>query len=88
MKALRKKMKTLGIGVNDAENGIWLPKGPSSRKAGTTATAHAGEGVHGNAYKQHVWDTLKNANTKTAFLNGLSNLESELFSGKVFPVVR
>jgi len=88
MRALRSKMKKFKIGINDAENGIWLPKNSSARRSGTTATAHAGEGVHGNAYKQHIYDTLKNANTKQDFLNGISKLESELFSGKTFPVVK
>jgi homogentisate 1,2-dioxygenase len=85
MKELRKRMKKMGIGINDAENGIWLPYKSKNRVAGSKATAHAGEGVHGEAYKQHVWDTLKDAKTPQDFQDGLAKLENELFNGKTFP---
>jgi RHS repeat-associated protein len=88
MVALRNKMSGWGIDINDPKNGIWLPKNASARQAGTKATAHAGEGVHGLAYKQHVFDTLSSSSTKEEFTKGLSSLKSELYSGKTFPTVR
>ena len=77
-------MDRLGIDINRKKNGIWLPVN-QSRLPNTTATAHAGEGVHGNAYIQHVWETLKGANTKSGFESGLNKLNLELNDGKVFP---
>lgn len=76
----------IDININDAKNGIWLPKNSSSRVPGTSTTAHGSEGVHGNAYKQHVWDTLKDARTKADFEAGLAQLKIELSNGKTFPV--
>jgi RHS repeat-associated protein len=88
MRWLRRRMDRLGIDINQKENGIWLPVNPQSRLPNTTATAHAGEGVHGNAYKQHVWETLKGANTKSGFESGLNKLNLELNGGKVFPLAK
>ncbi len=82
---LRNRMKRMGIDINAKENGIWLPNKAANRVPNAKTTAHAGEGVHGNAYKQHVWDTLKDAKTKTDFKAGLAKLQSELAAGKVFP---
>jgi hypothetical protein len=48
------------------------------------ATAHGREGVHGNAYKDHVWNTLKGAKTKIDFEQGLQKLKSDLFNGMSF----
>lgn len=81
-------MVKLKIGINDAENGIWLPNRASDRLPGSSRTAHGGEGVHGNAYKKHVYETLKNSKTKQDFLAGLSTLQAELMSGKVFPLAK
>lgn len=85
MRWLRRRMDNLGIDINSQKNGIWLPKDGKSRLPGTKATAHGGEGVHGNAYKQHVWETLKGAKTRSAFEAGLRKLELELANGKTFP---
>nr|WP_225908765.1 AHH domain-containing protein [Pseudomonas lactucae] len=59
MRFLRRRMERLGIDINQKENGIWLPANSKPRLTNTKVNAHAGEGVHGNAYKQCVWDTLK-----------------------------
>jgi hypothetical protein len=53
--------------------------------SGKTETAHGGEGVHGEAYKQHVWGTLKNEKTKKGFEAGLAKLKAELAGGMTFP---
>jgi len=88
MTALRKQMKELGIDINNRKNGIWLPNTESARVPGTLATPHKGAGTHGNAYKQHVYDTLSGKNTKKEFLSGLSELKEQLNSGKTFAVKR
>lgn len=86
MRWLRRRMGLLGIDINDSKNGVWLPKNSDYRLQGKNTTAHGGEGVHGNAYKQHVWDTLKNARTKADFETRLEQLKEELNTVKTFPV--
>ena len=86
MRWLRRKMKRLGIDINKDVNGVWLPEKAQDRKKGDTATAHSGEGVHGDDYKQHVWETLKGAKTKDEFEQGLAKLKNELSNGKTFAV--
>ena len=88
MRWLRRRMDRLGIDINQKENGIWLPANSKSRLPNTKATAHAGEGVHGNAYKKHVWETLKGAKTKPEFEQGLKTLNLELSGGKTFPLAK
>ncbi|MGO0113051.1 RHS repeat-associated core domain-containing protein, partial [Pseudomonas putida] len=88
MIALRKQMKELGIDINNRKNGIWLPNTESARVPGTLATPHKGAGIHGNAYKQHVYDTLAGRTTKKDFLSGLAELKEQLNSGKTFAVRR
>ncbi|TFF07260.1 type IV secretion protein Rhs [Pseudomonas sp. JMN1] len=88
MRWLRRRMDRLGIDINQKENGIWLPANSKSRLPNTKATAHAGEGVHGNAYKKHVWETLKGAKTKSEFEQGLKTLNLELSGGKTFPLAK
>lgn len=88
MRFLRRRMDRLGIDINQKENGIWLPVNSKSRLPNTKATAHAGEGVHGNAYKKHVWETLKGAKTRTDFEQGLKTLNLELGGGKTFPLAK
>lgn len=67
MRWLRRRMNRLGIDINSLDNGIWLPKDPQSRLPGSKLTAHSGEGIHSEAYKQYVWDMLKGATTKKIF---------------------
>lgn len=88
MRWLRRRMDRLGIDINQKENGIWLPVNSKSRLPNTKATAHAGEGVHGNAYKKHAWETLKGAKTKSEFEQGLKTLNLELSGGKTFPLAK
>nr|WP_321852210.1 AHH domain-containing protein [Pseudomonas sp. FLM 11] len=88
MRWLRRRMDRLGIDINQKENGIWLPANSKARLPNTKATAHAEEGVHGNAYKKHVWESLKEAKTKSEFEQGLKALNLELSGGKTFPLVK
>ncbi|EMK3312837.1 RHS repeat-associated core domain-containing protein [Vibrio vulnificus] len=88
MKELREKMKELDIDINDKRNGIWLPNKVSDQVPGGAATAHKGQGVHGKAYKQHVYNKLSNARDRGSFLSGLSELKNELATGKIFPLAR
>lgn len=88
MIALRKKMDDFDIDINDKRNGILLPNTESARVPGTTATPHKGAGVHGKAYKQHVFDKLSGANNREEFLSALSEVKQSLFDGISFKTVR
>ena len=88
MVALRKKMNDFDIDINDKRNGIWLPNTESARVPGTMATPHKGAGVHGKAYKQHVFDRLSVTNTRDEFLTALSEIKKSLFDGVNFKAIR
>ncbi|WP_081061065.1 AHH domain-containing protein [Burkholderia cepacia] len=84
----RQQMEDLGIPLNGAKNGAWLPKDANSRLTGDLSTAHSGEGVHSDAYKQYVFDNLINAKTKPEFIAGLDDFKSDLKGEKTFPTKR
>lgn len=84
MVALRDKMKALDIDINDKRNGIWLPNTESARVPGSSATPHKGAGVHSNAYKQKVFDSLSGKNTREEFLSGLADIKKSLGEGVNF----
>ncbi|EMH4031912.1 RhsD protein [Klebsiella oxytoca] len=86
MVALRKRMDDLDIDINNSKNGVWLPNTRADRIEGTLTTAHKGNGIHGNAYKQYVYDKLINSQTDKEFLSSLKQIKSELEGGKVFPL--
>ena len=88
MVELREKMESFDIDVNDKRNGIWLPNKVSDQVEGLNRTAHKGQGVHGKAYKQYIYDKLSNTSTRKEFLNELKQIKSELNNGKVFPLAR
>uniref|UniRef100_UPI0021DAE61D RHS repeat-associated core domain-containing protein n=1 Tax=Pseudomonas sp. RIT-PI-S TaxID=3035295 RepID=UPI0021DAE61D len=81
MNAVRDKMKELGIDINDKRNGIWLPNTSAARVPGSTVTPHKGAGIHGNNYKQFVFDKLSGLSTREDFLNGLSEIKQALNNG-------
>ena len=84
MVALRNKMSALGVDINDATNGIWLPETVGDKMPGEIRTAHKGEGVHGKDYKKQVYDKLINAKDKDDFLRDLAEIKGDLEGGKVF----
>jgi RHS repeat-associated protein len=86
MKDLRKLMDDLNIDINDKRNGIWLPNTKNDRITDTLTTAHKGNGVHGKAYKQYVYDKLINSKTDKEFFSALKNIKTELSNGKIFPL--
>ncbi|WP_429620018.1 AHH domain-containing protein [Serratia sp. 2723] len=86
MKDLRKLMDDLNIDINDKRNGIWLPNTKNDRITDTLTTAHKGNGVHGKAYKQYVYDKLISSKTDKEFFSALKNIKTELSNGKIFPL--
>jgi hypothetical protein len=80
MVALQNKMKTLGIDINTAGNGIFLPSNSKVQlPSGNTLPNHAI--IHTNAYKQKVFDRLKSINNSGDFLNELNKINSEIAGG-------
>jgi uncharacterized protein RhaS with RHS repeats len=80
MVALQNKMKTLGIDINTAENGIFLPSNSKVQlPSGNTLPNH--EIIHTNAYKQKVFDLLKSINNSGDLLNELNKINSEIAGG-------
>lgn len=79
MKELRKKMAGLGIDINSAENGVWLPNRTSDRMPGSSSAAH--RNVHTNDYKQKVFDTLSNAKDRGDFETKLDGIRKALLAG-------
>ncbi|MBL8299990.1 MAG: RHS domain-containing protein [Rhodanobacteraceae bacterium] len=86
MKALREKMgkNGLDIDINDARNGVWLPETSGDRLPGSTKTAHKGEGVHGQDYKNKVYQKLMGAKNQDEFYKGLAELKSDLEGGTTY----
>ena len=85
MVSLRNQMEnfTPPIGKNSKENGIWLPRQSKDRIAGTKVTAHKGEGIHSDAYKQSIYDRLNNKG-REEFIGELDLIKEELNDGKTF----
>ena len=80
MVALQNKMKTLGIDINTAENGMFLPSNSKVQlPSGNTLPNH--EIIHTNAYKQKVFDLLKSINNSGDLLNELNKINSEMAGG-------
>lgn len=86
MQQLRDKMQSLGLDINDASNGIWLPELGKDRLPGSTLTAHKGEGVHGQGYMNSVHETLIGAQNREEFMAGLESIKSRLSVGTTFPL--
>ncbi|EHK4162601.1 AHH domain-containing protein [Salmonella enterica] len=80
MVALQNKMKTLGIDINTAENGIFLPSNSKVQlPKGSTLPNHAS--IHTNSYKQKVFDRLNSINNSKDFLSELNKINSEIAGG-------
>ncbi len=80
MVALQAKMKDLGIDINTAENGIFLPSNSKVKlPPGSALPNHAS--IHPNVYKQKVFDRLVDINSSGEFLSELSKISSEIARG-------
>ena len=86
MVALREKMNALGIKINDAANGVFLPTSSKVKDACNkdnpgTCNAHVHSKVHTNTYKQNVYDRLKDIDDPVLFKKELRAIGKELQSG-------
>ena len=80
MVALQEKMESMGIDINTAENGIFLPSNSKVKlPEGNILPNHAS--IHTNAYKQKVYDRLAAINNSGDFLSELNKMNSEIARG-------
>ena len=80
MRWLRRKMDRLGIDINIANNGVYLPTSTKVKiNAGADAIAHSR--IHTNAYKKNVFDRLKNIDNAAGFRSELNKISDEISSG-------
>jgi len=73
-------MGDLGIDINFHRNGVFLPSTLAIKKAAGT-NAHAHSVVHSNAYKQNIYDSLANKNSKDSFITELAEISKALKNG-------
>jgi RHS repeat-associated protein len=81
MKKLRDLFKKHSIPINDAENGIFLPR-RTADSIGTGLPAHST--IHTDAYKQAVYDRLKNKKSEAGIRQGLQDIQNDIVAG-IFP---
>lgn len=74
----RAVLEKFGVGINKAENGVFLPQAAS---AGTSATVHAGG--HSGAYYDAVNEALAGATTRDEVIQVLAGIRDDLLSGKL-----
>ena len=73
----RKILDKYNIGINSAENGVFLPTGENS----LGATIHAGR--HHNSYYENVYNLLSRAETREQALEIIDYIRQELLSGNM-----
>jgi len=88
MVSLRDQMSSFKppIDINSEQNGIWLPRSTNDKQDGLAQTAHKGEGVHSNDYKQKIYDRL-NGKNRDEFESELQKIKDELHEGTSFECV-
>ena len=74
----RAQLDRFGIGVNDAENGVWLPRSSSSPNP-SGASVHSR--VHTNEYYDHVNDLMAGARNRSEALDVIGHVRRQLQGG-------
>jgi YD repeat-containing protein len=80
----RSKLEQLGMDINDADNGVWLPGHESVRSAGDVRVIHRGGGtlVHGKKYRTYVADIVDRAASPSELRAGLDDLRQAMLRGE------
>lgn len=76
--AARKRLEDLGIGINSADNGVWLPRSSSSPNP-NGLSVHSK--VHTNEYYAYVNDLMSGARTKDEALDVIEHVRQQLIGG-------
>ncbi|WP_176738273.1 DNRLRE domain-containing protein [Micromonospora pallida] len=74
----RAQLHRFGIGVNDAENGVWLPRSSSSPNP-TGASVHSR--IHTNEYYNYVNDLMGGARNRSEALDVINHVRRQLQGG-------
>ncbi|TMR22623.1 hypothetical protein ETD86_10830 [Nonomuraea turkmeniaca] len=74
----RAVLDKFGIGVNDAENGVWLPRSSGSPNP-TGASVHSR--IHTNDYYDHVNKLMSGARTRGEALDVIDHIRKQLQGG-------
>ncbi len=84
MNSLVEQMKTHGIDPDGKQNGIWLARTDNDKIPGISPnTSHKQDGLHGNAYKEELFDRLNGKNKKD-FKKELGKIKKELKAGRTW----
>ena len=84
MNALVEQMKRHGIDPDGKLNGIWLARTDADKIPGISAgTTHKQDGLHGNAYKNEIFNRL-NGKNKEEFKSELKKIKEELKEGRTW----
>ena len=75
----RRILNRFGVGINSADNGVYLPDKPES-----TAPGIYHRGLHTNTYYNEVNDRLRGAASRNEVLEALEDIRTELLNG-TFP---
>jgi A nuclease family of the HNH/ENDO VII superfamily with conserved AHH len=73
---LKDRLIALGIGINDAENGVFLPQVPGSQAPGAYHPS-----LHNNDYYNQLQRDFIDVNTKDRAIEVLANIRSQLLNG-------
>ncbi|WP_455930633.1 AHH domain-containing protein [Pseudomonas fluorescens] len=80
MKWLQRKIRKLGIDINDADNGVFLPA-TKKVKQSSGSPSPAPPSLHTEKYKQNVFDRLKGTTKKSDFEKELIKINKEIQNG-------
>lgn len=83
MVSLITQMKNYGINPDGKQNGIWLPVRDSDKVIGEVNTSYQQDGLHGNKYKDELFDRL-DGKGKKEFNNELKKIKKELRKGRTW----
>uniref|UniRef100_UPI00262CE043 RHS repeat-associated core domain-containing protein n=1 Tax=uncultured Maribacter sp. TaxID=431308 RepID=UPI00262CE043 len=84
MNSLVDQMKTHGIDPDGKQNGIWLARTDADKIPGVSPnTSHKQDGLHGNAYKDELFDRLDGKNKKD-FKKEMGKIKQELKAGRTW----
>ncbi len=84
MNSLVAQMRVHGIDPDGKQNGIWLARTDADKISGISAnTSHKQDGLHGNAYKDELFERLDGKNKKE-FKAELKKIKEELKNGRTW----
>lgn len=75
----RQKLVNVGLGINEAANGVFLPC-----RAGSTAPGAWHPSLHTNTYFANVWARIQNATTKQQVIDLIAGIRQQLLNN-TFP---